>query len=171
MKAGIYPPPVYVAVTQDGAEHRFSFWSPAGKPIDFARGRRAVESLLLTNPDCSPRQTVASVIFETGFAAFDRLCQHSRMVTRLYCDLQGRGAEQARNSLHSMRHPRPIGTRDNGSIVAGFVEHDSIGRVAHTAQDVAPKATRINWAKRAKDAREAIAAGNLSVAMSLLNAA
>lgn len=138
MKAGIYPPPVYVAVTQDGAEHRFSFWSPAGKPIDFARGRRAVESLLLTNEDCSPRVTVRSRAPYTS--------EHAQ----------------------AWRGQRWI---DHGSIVAGFVEHDSIGRVAHTAQDVAPKAIRINWAKRAKDAREAIAAGNLSVAMSLLNAA
>lgn len=39
-KQSIYPPPVYVATFADGTTCRMSFWSQAGKPFNFERGRR-----------------------------------------------------------------------------------------------------------------------------------
>jgi hypothetical protein len=47
-KKGIWPPPVYEAHFSDGAIERLSFWSPDGKPIDFAHGRAVAEALCLT---------------------------------------------------------------------------------------------------------------------------
>ncbi len=40
---GIYPAPVYVATFPDGKTVRMSFWSRAGKPLDYDRGRRLCE--------------------------------------------------------------------------------------------------------------------------------
>lgn len=37
------PPPVYVATLTGGRTARMAFWSQAGKPIDFDRGRRLVQ--------------------------------------------------------------------------------------------------------------------------------
>lgn len=39
--AGLQPFPVYVATMADGTETRLSFWSRAGKPVDFADGFNA----------------------------------------------------------------------------------------------------------------------------------
>lgn len=40
MKNSVWPPPVYEGTFADGSVLRMSFHQKAGKPIDFARGRR-----------------------------------------------------------------------------------------------------------------------------------
>ena len=42
---GMWPSPVYVAEFDDGTVGRASFWSPAGKPFDFAAGRRGLATI------------------------------------------------------------------------------------------------------------------------------
>jgi hypothetical protein len=43
-KSSLYPFPVYVATLANGETARLSFFSPQGKPFDFARGRAAVKA-------------------------------------------------------------------------------------------------------------------------------
>ena len=40
----VFPAPVYVAKFADNQVVRMSFWSPAGEPLDFERGRRLCKS-------------------------------------------------------------------------------------------------------------------------------
>jgi hypothetical protein len=49
-KESRYPFPVYCATFADGRVGRLSFWSPQGKPFDFARGRKA-SAVIYGRPD------------------------------------------------------------------------------------------------------------------------
>jgi hypothetical protein len=49
-KSSRYPFPVYCATFADGRVGRLSFWSPQGKPFDFARGRKA-SAVIYGRPD------------------------------------------------------------------------------------------------------------------------
>ncbi|MCP4900090.1 MAG: hypothetical protein GY906_24230 [bacterium] len=40
LRKGAWPPPVYVATLENGSTKRMAFWSQAGKPWDFERGRK-----------------------------------------------------------------------------------------------------------------------------------
>ena len=42
VRKGLWPGPVYEAHFTDGTTGRMSFWSKAGKPFDFDRGRRVL---------------------------------------------------------------------------------------------------------------------------------
>lgn len=53
---GIWPCPVYVATFADGTTGRCSFYSPKGKPIDVAHGRK-VAGVLYARPDGAPCYT------------------------------------------------------------------------------------------------------------------
>jgi hypothetical protein len=49
-KPGIWPPPTYIATFDDNTVGRISFWSPAGKPVNAANGRRAAGAVF-ARPD------------------------------------------------------------------------------------------------------------------------
>lgn len=43
-RKALYPYPIYQGIFPDGTVARMSFWTRAGKPFDFAAGRRACEA-------------------------------------------------------------------------------------------------------------------------------
>jgi len=108
MKSGIYPAPIYEAHFADGTIGRCSFWSAAGKPINFAYGKRAVAAVF-ARPECQvwrPKPTV-----------------------RLYA---GNGEEPAiYTPIERADDPATFWTitAPRADIVRGFVEHESIGRI------------------------------------------
>lgn len=99
-KLGYYPAPVYVATFEDGAIGRMSFWSQAGKPIDFERGKRllatayarpegesSLEEAFLTLPANPSIGRVKSRVISTGW-----VCKTyaPRKIVSGYVEFQGK---------------------------------------------------------------------------------
>jgi len=156
-KGGLYPAPVYEATLADGRVVRASFWTKAGKPIDYEAGRRTIAALY-ARPDAvamtaeqekarheeiqrANRQAAALGVKRDQIRAqygedcwrYDNAEKlYQEMVTRL-AFLQTDGPERAASFFVTAAPPQ---------IVRGFVEHASIGRVADPMSEKPAKVAR-----------------------------
>lgn len=180
-KQGIYPAPIYEAVTADGSKFRFSFWSQDGKPIDVAAGRRCAEEILLADWDAPPiwerslgfwrglrakSGTVKEQRPIRGYAAWDRRVQNGYSGKRYYIE-----TNCTKRYFEFILGPMEFETIDRGAIVERWVEHPSIGRIADVPDARPEPAKRPSWKKLAEAARAALEAGDAATALALLKAA
>jgi len=161
-KAGIYPCPVYEAHFADGTVGRCSFYSPVGKPIDFEHGRR-VAAILWARPEGDSGLVIGPSYVKACHdwrdeTTFTPANSEDGFPYSAVWFVEGRGLVIGLKTFP----PR-------ADIVAGFIEHETIGRVAHDTDAPVRIAPRHNKARAlAESALAALERGDAADALAIL---
>lgn len=168
-RKGIYPAPVYEAVLSTGEHIRMSFFSRVGKPINFAAGRAAVEATSAVL-DYS-REPIW--IRENGVM----YCRHFRRpdvaIVSGHVDLATVTSRSETMIEAYQRRAKVGGVYSEPCPPLGSVSVKSVTRIEDDTLSVIamPKRKATSWRVIAKQAREALRAGDHGAALKLLEAA
>lgn len=169
-RKGIYPAPVYEAVLSTGEHVRMSFFSRVGKPINFAAGRAAVEATSAVL-DYS-REPIW--IRENGVM----YCRHFRKpdvaIVSGHVEITRITGHRAETMVEAHRRRAKVGGVYSVPCPApGEVMIKTVSQMPDDTLSVIamPKRKATSWRVIAKQAREALRAGDHGAALKLLEAA
>src|SRR5271165_4756338 len=128
MMASVYPFPVYVATFADGTVARMSFWNKAGKPWDFASGRRLLAWAVGAGRDRAAAAEYAATCVSTGIGvcppeAWFASLQGRRFLRSVAARLLDDIVPELGGKLATWFRER-LGWPVAEDMIAGHVEHD-----------------------------------------------